>query len=838
MPADSRSISLRHRFHLVAFALVVLIVILTTWSQISLHSIRSQVNSSLDNRHDLLEKTHKIRNYLLIAYRSTDGYLLDPAQKQLLPEVNDSIKQAIEHSLQLQEYGWLQQKKQNLEIVQLISSLKKLQDDINLIITVRDDVNQQYPAMAVANQDMQSPRRGMDNAMLIVFSEFENEKTITSHPSTYKKFVELQRMWSQMLSIFRLYLANRIGSFSESAIPIQEISIETIYFEMQDLIIELEKQTTQPRLGFESSAALEDIKKDLKDWFRGFKKVQIIHASGEWRMDSTLMKTRVIPLVDQINNQLRNLETYIHENVDEDVNTYSQLAQTHRYLLLIITISSVAVIFFIIWLSNHYLFKPLSTLANILRTESTGKQSLEIPTSRVLETQKLVEAFIEMRHQVRIRQNELEYRALHDGLTSLPNRALLMDHIKHDLTMAKRESKALGLMFIDLDRFKEINDTLGHLVGDQVLVEVGRRFQSSLRDSDTVARLGGDEFAVLMPNTDLQGTKIIANNILESLTEPVMVNDMQLHVNASIGIALYPQHGEDTQTLMQHADVAMYEAKQNQTGLSVYNPDEDQYSLRRLALVNDLQTAIDNSEFELHYQPIISLRADSTSSQAEALLRWNTNKHGDIAPELIINLAEQTALIRSLTDWVIDQSLYQTKLWRDEGIDFYVSVNLSMYNLREEDLAEKIHRALLKYDLPSHVLTLEITESAMMFNPGHVIKILNQLSKMGVKLSIDDFGTGFSSLAYLKQLPVNQIKIDKSFISDLANDVDDQTIVKTTINLAENLGLSTIIEGVEDEEALKLLKEYGCQYVQGYLLSRPLPAEEYREFITRGKEPV
>ena len=831
MPAKRTSISLQRRYKLAALVLVAVIVALTIWSQISLHGIREQAGSSLDNRQRLLEQTHQIRNNLLIAYRSMDSYLLDPAQEQSLTEVRTMLSQSVQYGRQLHAHNWFSHKEQGVKTVELIAALEELEKNIETIITVRGDINQQYPAMAVANINMQPPRRIIDNSFLIVFSEFDNAQTIKSQPITFKQFVDLKRLWSQMLSNFRLYLANRVGSFSETSIPLQEQGIETLYAQMLEQIEVLELKVQADELSFESSAALQEIKNNISLWFDGFNKVREIHASGEWRVDNTLVKTRVIPLVDKINNQLRDLEAYIHKNVDTDVNYYSQLAQTHRYLLLFVAFVAVLLVFTIIWLSNHFVFKPLAVLANALRAESSGKNPLDIPASRILETRDLVDAFIDMRHQVRLRQNELEYRALHDGLTSLPNRALLMDHIQHDLTIAKREGQNLGLMFIDLDRFKEINDTLGHLVGDKVLIEVGNRFLANLRDSDTVARLGGDEFAILMPNTDAQGVQIIVQTILESLNEPVSINEMQLHVNASIGIALYPQHGEDAQTLMQHADVAMYEAKQNQSGSCIYNPAEDQYSVRRLALLNDLRSAIENSEFMLYYQPIVSCTSEDGFCQAEALLRWNSSKHGNIPPELVVNLAEQTGLIGQLTEWVLDSALQQTKLWRDQGVNFNVSVNLSMYNLREEDLTQKIRRALLKYDLPGHVLTLEITEGAMMFNPSFVITLLTRVSNMGIKLSIDDFGTGFSSLAYLKQLPVDQIKIDKSFIANLSNDENDQTIVKTTISLVENLGLIPIVEGVEDKVTLDLLRSFGCRYAQGIYFSGPVPADELYELL-------
>jgi EAL domain-containing protein (putative c-di-GMP-specific phosphodiesterase class I) len=284
--------------------------------------------------------------------------------------------------------------------------------------------------------------------------------------------------------------------------------------------------------------------------------------------------------------------------------------------------------------------------------------------------------------------------------------------------------------------------------------------------------------------------------------------------------------------LLQHADIAMYIAKHNQSGYALYDPSEDQYSIRRLAILNDIQTAIDKSEFELYFQPIISL-VDNRVIGGEALLRWFSPVHGEVSPELLIDLAEQTALIGPLTQWVIEASLQHAKHWREQGLDIYISINLSMHNLREENLVGRIKESLAYNDLTSDMLTLEITESAMMFNPRQVIKVLGELDEMGVQLAIDDFGTGFSSLAYLKQLPVDQIKIDKSFITNLADDHNDQAIVRATLTLAQNLGLLVVVEGVEDGASWELLKSMNCHAAQGFYLSRPVPSQAFVDFVKK-----
>lgn len=415
----------------------------------------------------------------------------------------------------------------------------------------------------------------------------------------------------------------------------------------------------------------------------------------------------------------------------------------------------------------------------------------------------------------------LQYQALHDSLTDLPNRTLLSDRVSQAILHAQREGSQLALVLTDLDRFKEINDTLGHQNGDMILQQVSMCLRSALRESDTIARLGGDEFALLLPNVDLAQAISIVRKLIAMLENPLIIDEQALHVGASFGIAMYPGHGEDESALMRHADVAMYIAKRGNLGYTVYDPAKDQHSLRNLTLVSELRRAIDDGELILYYQPKILLSTGKVIG-VEGLIRWHHPRYGLMLPDSFISLAEQTGLINPLMQWVITAALEQCRQWQIMGMPLTIAVNLSVRNLLDGQFADRLAVALQAVPQAARYLCLEITETAMMADPERALIILKALNDMGVTLSIDDFGTGYSSLAYIKQLPVNELKIDKSFVMGMNVNDNDVVIVHSTIDLAHNIGLKVVAEGVEDEATYNKLKELKCDVAQGYYISEPL----------------
>jgi diguanylate cyclase (GGDEF)-like protein len=416
----------------------------------------------------------------------------------------------------------------------------------------------------------------------------------------------------------------------------------------------------------------------------------------------------------------------------------------------------------------------------------------------------------------------LRHQALHDALTGLPNRTLLHRRAERDL----RGDDPAAMLLIDLDRFKEVNDTLGHDYGDALLVEVAERLGAALRRGDTLARFGGDEFAVLVAGApDRAAVVELAGRLQEALRRPFALRGVAVELEASIGVALYPEHGTTAGRLLQRADVAMYEAKRGGHGIVTYTAERDPYSEDRLGLLAELRRAIERDELVLHYQPKVSLRTGELTG-VEALVRWQHPIRGLLGPDEFVPLAERTGAAADLTRWVVDHALAQCAAWREDGIDLPVAVNLAAANIVDVTLPDAIGALLERYGVSAERLECEISEHTVMADPVRATAVLGGLRELGVGLSLDDFGTGHSSLSYLKRLPLDEVKIDRSFVAGMADDDNDAVIVRSTIDLARNLGLRVVAEGVETAEVMDALRELRCDVAQGYHISRPLPAGE------------
>jgi diguanylate cyclase (GGDEF)-like protein len=431
-----------------------------------------------------------------------------------------------------------------------------------------------------------------------------------------------------------------------------------------------------------------------------------------------------------------------------------------------------------------------------------------------------------------------DHEALHDPLTGLPNRAYFRVNAEQAVRAREREDGRLALMVMDLDRFKEINDGLGHRIGDVLLREIGPRLGCVLDEACTVARLGGDEFAVLVPRVHGPGEAVkIAENLTAALESGFGVEGLELEVGASIGIACWPEHGEDVDTLMRHADAAMYQAKQSRSGHAIYRSLHGSASRDPLEMGAELRRAIQSGQLEVHYQPQVQLNTGVVLG-VEALARWEHPLRGQVSPGDFIPLAEATGLIRTLTMSVLDSALAQWRLWRSAGIDVELAVNLSAGDLLDGSLPAGVQKLLERWSVPAERLTLEVTESTVIADSRGAGEVLARLSALGVRLSIDDFGTGYSSMSYLRTLPVNEVKIDRSFVTTLDTDDRDRLIVSSVVDLAHRLGLRAVAEGAESVRTLDELELLGCDLVQGFQLARPMPGADIEAWMNARELPV
>jgi diguanylate cyclase (GGDEF)-like protein len=427
-------------------------------------------------------------------------------------------------------------------------------------------------------------------------------------------------------------------------------------------------------------------------------------------------------------------------------------------------------------------------------------------------------------------EETIRHLTYHDQLTGLPNGALLQERLRQAIATARRERQPVALVLMNVDRFREINHTLGHHNGDRVLLDLSRRLGDVVGQPDRVARLRGDEFALLLPGADANLARQVAAKIAKALEQPFVVERLPIEIGASIGISVQPDHGDEAEVILRRADMALQAAKRTNAGCVVYSPECDPYDPRRLAVLGELRHAIEADQLLLHYQPKVDLKTRSVVG-TEALVRWRHPKHGMVPPDQFIPLAEQGGLIKPLTRWVLDQALKQCEIWTHEEPKLPVAVNLSARNLHDPQLVEQITGLLASRGVAPELLQLELTESAVMTDPVRAGEILRSLETSGVGISIDDFGTGYTSLAYLRRLPVSELKIDKSFVIGMTKETEDTAIVRSTNDLGHNLGLSVVAEGVEDQSTFELLGSFGCDAAQGYYMGRPMPPADLTRWL-------
>jgi len=782
--------------------------------------------ANIEVRERLLTHRSSTRDALWQARQALAAFLIDPNRVEHRERITAAIERAQRNVAALAQHAHIFSEHDKAAIDELRNTVNRLSAASTVIIATRLNTQEQYPSMALAQRSLLPINRDFYTAVALAMSEIELERNEVNHSQVYQLLVQSRHLWTQMVSNFRMYLANRMGSFAEKSLRTQEQDVELLYVELGNQIAALRQLQIKGSLGLQTEDALQEMSSLAQRWILEFHEVKRLHASDAWRADVKQMKEIVEPLFAELWDAMLAVDAAIEVHAEHDVRALTESAQAQAKILWLAASLGVAFIIVGFIALNSLMLRPLSRISQALNAEAKGHDHVELPLATTIETKNLLDAFAEMRKKVQARQIVLEHQALHDALTGLPNRTLLLDRLQHALVAAKRKHQPLALLMLDLDRFKEVNDTLGHETGDRLLMEVGARLLDSLRDTDTIARLGGDEFCVLLPESDVGYAQQIAARILLSLEQTIELETYQLMVGVSIGIAIYPEHGDTPQTLLQRADVAMYVAKRNKSGQALYSTESDQHSVKRLELTGDLREALARNELELHYQPKIEI-AGGAIKGVEALLRWTHPRHGRISPDQIIPLAEQTGMIRPLTRWVLNTALQQCSEWKQSGIDIHVAVNLSAYCLQDNDLGDWIKDWFDHHHLATRHLVLEVTESAMMSDPKKAVQVLNQLDAMGINISIDDFGTGFSSLAYLKQLPIDELKIDKSFVLEMLENDNDAVIVRSTIDLAHNLGMRIVAEGVENQDMLDLLEVLRCDYAQGYHISRPVSADKF-----------
>jgi len=792
---------------------------ITTSNKTSLQNIEQRLHVS---KHNTRLHTH-VQN----AARLLDLYLFTPTvtyRQDFLEQIK--LSQKVINSLQ--NNPWIHSRQLDQNIKTLLELQSQLQKKSLKLLKIRLDGEQMYPAMLLANGSMRSDNETVITLLNAAILEQKSEK---QHDHVvYEGMFSLRDKWRRTINAYRLYLINRLSSLSEISLTGQSVDVKEFYNAFKGEVLSLRKKIDINKVGIETSSVLEDVLDYSENWISDFYKVDKINLTGAWRGDVPIILNDIYPLFDKLFSIINLVDVKISIASTEDVKLQHKINNDISFTLWAIEgllVFSIIIGYFIL---DRSLLSPLFKLSRTLRESSDKNIEILLPDSQTTEIEDFVTAYQDMQKQIHTRQEELEHIAMHDDLTNLPNRALLIDRISLAISNAQRSHNSFAIIILDLDRFKEVNDTLGHFVGDEVLKQVARRLELLLRDTDTVARLGGDEFSVLLPNINEKTISDIASKISHELETVYPVQEHNLYLGASLGISIYPQHGLTTDMLLKHADIAMYMAKQSDINYVIYTPKNDEHNVKQLSLLSDLRQAIDLNQLRLVYQPIYHTTSDSIIG-FEALLRWQHPSYGLLMPANFIHLAEQTGLIKKITLWVIEESIKAFSSWPIEKQNTYISVNVTAWDLQDQLFFDSITNIFSQTNLPTNCLMLELSERSMMVDTPRIEIALNKLQQLGVRISIDDFGTGFSSLAILQQLPVSILKIDKSFVLKMSSQKNDALIVHSIIDLAHNLELKVIAEGVEDIESRELLKDFDCDFCQGYLFSMPLTEEQLLSLI-------
>ncbi|MFZ6654585.1 EAL domain-containing protein [Undibacterium sp. TJN19] len=547
------------------------------------------------------------------------------------------------------------------------------------------------------------------------------------------------------------------------------------------------------------------------------------------QIDDDQYSARVIKLAQ--NEQFSTIAV-LQLSISQAVAPYKDLQRN----LLILTVFGAILASIVSAITARRIAGPVRQLAETARRLGAGDYTAAINVKQKDEIGDLARTFMTMRDGIAQREKEISRLAYWDTLTNLPNRALFTDMLEEAIASARSREKSCFVLMMDLDRFKHVNDVMGHRFGDILLNQVAIRLSAELGAGGTKpARLGGDEFAILLPDSTKEEAQGLADRILRSLEKPISIEDQTVDLGAGIGIAGFPEHASDTQTLLSRVEVAMYAAKLGNSGAVIYSPDIDKSSQQSLSLLSELRAALEQQAFRLYVQPKVDLAFGKVIA-VEALVRWIHPERGFIFPDQFIPFAEQTGFIRQLTHWVMNEAARVCHAWNEVGLNLKISVNISTRDLLDQDLPGKFAHILQQHQVSAASFCLEITESAIMDDPVRAFQTLDKLHAMGLDLSIDDFGTGYSSLAYLKRLPVDELKIDKSFVLKMEKDIDDTKIVKSTIDLGHNMGLRVVAEGVENIEVMHLLKELGCDQAQGYYISKPMPSNDLPDWLEKWQQ--
>ena len=763
---------------------------------------------------------------------------------------DDKNKDQIERSFELfdsslarlRDNEWL---KSDLALNDLLVSLQddkvRLFREIHSLVAIRLDETRWFPAMNIMQEKMLNHNVQFNAAIELLLQEYSSDLHESKNEELYKLLNEVRYSWLMMISEFRLYISNSFGVFSNNpaeGMKNRKINIGLYMNRISELLSTLEGLGRVGSIDELSVRSVADMRLSLDEWSAGYKEVEKSLSGDFWRQDIVLLNSKVEPILSRIQQRLSSLKFELGVASAKNITDLTSLAKdlSDFVIVLVIMFTAIGAVGYFVF---HYsILQPIHNFSLALKSEASDEhvEPSKFMVSHAAEFKNLVSAFKDMREQVKTRQSHLDHMAHHDALTQLPNRTLLRDRLELAIARSRRDEKMIALMFLDLDRFKHINDSLGHDIGDELLIQVAQRLLDCTRSTDTVSRIGGDEFAVVLEGvTHADQAANMARKILGIFETPFHARNNELHSSTSIGIALGPTDHNDVESLIKDADIAMYHAKElGRNNFKFYSAEMAAEVAEHMVLENQLRHALEDDGFFLVYQPIVDLNRGEIVG-TEALLRWKHPEKGVLKPDQFLSILEDSGLIRPITQWVLYEASKQYNKYRTAGYpDVRMSVNLSAVLLKGDSILDVIINVIEQTRIDPNGLIMEITEDTLLEDLQGSEKALTTLRDMGIRIALDDFGTGQSSLSHLRLDAIDIVKIDREFIRDIPGDRNDSDLVDAVIAMAHRLRMKVVAEGVENQEQLDFLRWRKCDAVQGYYYSKPCSGDDILSLLSSG----
>lgn len=850
MKADTRSFltrlglkSLRQRY---LVAMLVVSALLCTFAYFAWQYVRSTNQSQLKQIQDRAEATDAVADV------SKQEHVIEVNLLRFITMPSEENKANIHRAYQLFDAATakLLQNKWIRSDKPLQDLLMAMQSDRNQLIlatdnllAVRQDATKWFPAINIMQKHMLQYNQHFLVTVNLMINKIADDPHNSNKLKIYKLLYDIRDSWAMMISEFRLFVANSIGLFSsppKSGMQKRRDNIERYTKRMHAQLDRLQQYEQTGMLDGWGKKSVTELRRGFDSWNSAYKSALDSFNRETWRNDLLILHRDVEPLLDRIERRASSLQLELGVASAKDITKVTGVAKGLSNSVVYITIGLSLIGFLGYFMFHRVILSPIAAVANALKNEilSSHPDQSELHLSDAKEIRDLTNAFDEMREQIRNRQAHLDHMAHHDSLTSLPNRTLLRDRLGQAMARARRDHKMVALMFLDLDRFKQINDTLGHDIGDSLLQVVATRLSGCIRATDTVARLGGDEFGIVVENVnDVDQVAALAGKILNSFTKPFLVDSFELYSSTSIGIALGPNDDNNVDGLIKDADIAMYHAKeQGRNNYKFYSVEMAAQVARHVMLESQLRQAMVNNEFILHFQPIVSLQSGQIIS-TEALLRWRHPEQGLLPPTEFLSVLEDSGIIRPLTQWVLNQASLQYLQHSQAGFPHIrMAVNLSGLLLHHDAILDLIIATIEQTRIDPTGLLVEFTEDTLLESLIDSKKALLSLRDMGVRIALDDFGTGQSSLSHLRQNPIDIVKIDRDFIRHIPDDKYDSELVDAIIAMAHKLHIKVVAEGVETKEQLDFLRRHNCDAIQGYYFSIPVDGESLLDLLRQNQK--